>query len=64
MNTIIVYYSDDYADNGGIGLEEFSTIEESTTWIKKRMSESRDRTIEDYRVFRAEELTIKVVEKV
>ena len=64
MNTIIVYYQDGYAGDGDEGLQVFESTEEAVEWIEERLTADHEREISNYRVFRGQELTIKVIEKV
>lgn len=59
-----VFYDDDYADNGGIGFEFFSTQDQAIQFIQKRMDQDSSRTIENYQVIEGIERLIESVEVV
>jgi len=64
MSTILLHYSDGYADDDGEGIKEFGDVEAASRWIKNRLEQDKSRTLENYRVFRAEELEIKAIKRV
>lgn len=47
---VFVFYSDDYEDNGGVGLEEFDSISGAEAFIIQRMSSDKERELRNYRV--------------
>ena len=57
-----VYYSDDYADNGGMGFEEFNEKDEALSFIQSRFS--HDPKLSDYRLIKGSELNLRAVETV
>jgi hypothetical protein len=59
-----VYYYDDYAENGGIGLEVFEEKDEALQFIEDRMKQDRGRKLEDYKLLYGRELKLKAVETV
>lgn len=64
---LFVYYEDDYADNGGMGLQEFDNVQEAQAFIEKRLGFDgcRKKTIDDYKVIEGRRLKVepKVVVK-
>lgn len=62
---IFVYFNDDWADSGGIGLEAFVSKDEAADYIAKRIKGSTRKpppTIENYVVIEGQKLTPRVVE--
>ena len=62
MKKVFVYYSDDYYDNGGIGLEEFNSRVDAEEFIAKRMAADSDRTLDMYTVIEGLYLEPRAVE--
>jgi len=63
--SFFVYYDDDYADNGGRGLERFENRATAEAFITKRIGADPDeRSIENYKVIEGEELGFGIVEVV
>lgn len=66
--TIYVYYEDDYADNGGIGLSEFNqtegAMEHALLFIEERMKSHPKATIENYRMILGKELPLEAAQVV
>ena len=60
--TIFVYYSDDYYEMGGVGLEEFDDKQSAAKWILERIGQHpNSRSPADYTVISGVycELTVK-----
>ena len=55
-----VYYSDDYADNGGVGFEEFDTKGEAEGFIEKRIAQYPfERNVGNYTVIEGSRVSVK-----
>ena len=59
-----VEYNDDYADNGGVGVEQFDEKKEALEFIEKRMEQDSSRTLSNYTLIRGEVIQMKAVEVV
>jgi hypothetical protein len=58
-----VYREDELCENGGIGLEAFSSTDDALEYIQQRLAEPHtQRTVENYRLIRGEELTLYPIE--
>ena len=58
-----VYYSDDYEENGGVGLERLKSEEEVIAFIESRMKVFNGKP-ENYTVIEGFEVAVEPVEKV
>lgn len=56
-----VYYSDDYYEMGGVGLESFDEEEKALSFIKERMTNKKS-DLKDYTLIKGEPLKLKAVE--
>ena len=54
-----VFHSDGYADNGGVGLEEFDSIDAACDFISSRTKDDHTRTISDYTLIKGVEVPLK-----
>ena len=59
-----VEYNDDYADNGGIGLEQFDEKQQALEFVEKRMKQDSSRTLSNYTLIKGEDIQMKAVEVV
>lgn len=59
-----VYYDDDYADNGGIGLAEFEDSSTAAAFIESRMSSHPDPKLENYTVIDGRKMNLSVREQI
>lgn len=59
-----VVYMDDYADNGGFGLESFESKEDAIAFIEQRMAQDCDRKLPNYTLIEGKILPLKAVEVV
>jgi hypothetical protein len=64
MKKWFVFYQDDYAENGGVGLAEFGTKAEAEAFIVERMSRSSEPNILAYKVISGFEHAIEKVQVV
>lgn len=60
----LVYYYDDYPDNGGVGLHKSETCAEAIAFIETRMREDKNRKLDDYQLFQAFKMRLEAIEQV
>lgn len=54
MKRYYVYYSDDWYEMGGVGLEQFDTEEEALNFIMERMRQHSEPELDNYDLIRGE----------
>jgi len=57
-----VYYSDDYPDNGGVGLEWFDTEQLALNFIEQRMQGNPERELSHYKLIKGKRLKLKAAQ--
>lgn len=58
-----VYFSDDYADNGGVGLDSFELEDQAISFIEKRISKN-ECSLNCYTLIYGYEIKLKSKEKI
>jgi hypothetical protein len=57
----LVYYYDDYAEMGGVGLETFDTTDAALRFIEDRLRVSTGRTLSNYTLIKGQVLPIEML---
>ena len=58
---VFVYYHDDYADNGGVGIERFASRDEAASFITQRLARVQNPDTKRYTVIEGRVLTVNPV---
>ena len=59
-----IEYNDDYADNGGVGIEQFDDKNKALEFVETRMKQNSTRKLSDYTLIKGEVIPMKAVEVV
>ena len=59
-----VFYSDDYPDNGGVGLKECETVEAAESFIEQRMKVVKHNNLAHYKVIIGATVELTTVDKI
>lgn len=62
MHRFFVYYTDDYAEMGGVGLEYFEKLQDALDWIEARMKGKAEPSLDNYRLIEGEVVEIEPAE--
>jgi hypothetical protein len=59
-----VFYNDGYADDGGVGFEEFASDEAAISFVEQRLAGAAEPDIKDYTIVVGRIMEIRAIEVV